>query len=67
MDKLYLSNPCKGFKRCAGRYCGNIGSHEVTIIFLNKTGWFCSACKEILNESGLIVSDNDESIGGGLV
>jgi hypothetical protein len=44
---------------CAGKYCPNQAIHKLKIIYINKDGWFCSNCSEVLLENGLVVQDNN--------
>ncbi|MDN5846468.1 MAG: hypothetical protein L0H53_09365 [Candidatus Nitrosocosmicus sp.] len=40
---------------CAGKDCNNIGVYKILIIYLNKTGLFCSSCKEDIENLGLVL------------
>ena len=40
-------------KKCAGNGCSKIGIHPVTIVYINKTGWFCESCKNLIEREGL--------------
>lgn len=42
-------------KVCAGRGCSKDGIHTLTIIHLNRQGWFCDSCKNDLVSEGLII------------
>ena len=41
------------YKTCARNGCSNPAEYRLTIIYLNKTGWFCELCKNELIEDGL--------------
>jgi hypothetical protein len=45
---------------CAGKRCPNKGTFQLTIIYLNRKGWFCNSCKQELTKDGL-VTENIES------
>lgn len=49
-------------KLCAGNGCGREGIHQLTIIFLNKVGWFCDSCKNELVTAGLVVENKTSGI-----
>jgi hypothetical protein len=46
---------------CAGNGCPNKGTFQLTIIYLNRKGWFCNNCKQDLTREGLVT----ENIGSG--
>ncbi len=56
-----------GYKTCAGRNCNNTALHFLTIVLIGQSGWFCSDCKKILQEKGLVesVANENEIIKGG--
>ncbi len=43
---------------CAGIGCSNLAKHPLTVLYLNKVGWFCESCKNSLVMDGLIVEQN---------
>ncbi|MDR4492432.1 MAG: hypothetical protein R2685_16305 [Candidatus Nitrosocosmicus sp.] len=50
-------NEDKGFQcfgKNAGKNCSNKGTHQLKIIYINKTGWFCDSCKQDLIKLGLV-------------
>ena len=47
---------------CAGKGCTNIGKYFLKIIYVKKSGWFCSQCKKSLEEDGLIESRDNEAV-----
>jgi hypothetical protein len=49
-------------KICAGNGCSNEGKHPLTIIYLNKKGWFCDSCKYDLLIDGLVVENGTSTI-----
>ena len=50
------------YKVCAGRNCNNIARYFLTIVLIKQSGWFCSQCKNSLQEDGLIEYVIDEHI-----
>jgi len=40
---------------CAGNGCPNSGISRLTVVYLNKIGWFCESCKNDLVEEGLVL------------
>lgn len=41
-------------KTCAGKGCNKIGEYFLKIIYVKKSGWFCSICKKDLEAEGLV-------------
>jgi hypothetical protein len=39
---------------CAGKECQRQGTHHLKVKYLNKSGWFCSSCKERLQADDLV-------------
>lgn len=50
------------FKICAAKYCSRPGIHEMQILFLGRTGWFCEECKNSLMCDGLLLEQQVDSI-----
>jgi hypothetical protein len=44
-----------GFKKCARNGCSNSANYALTIIYLNKIGWFCKLCMHELTRDGLVL------------
>lgn len=44
----------QGTKMCASNSCSNPGTHQLTILYVNKIGWFCDKCKNELEQEGLV-------------
>jgi hypothetical protein len=45
------SNTCSAkqeYKTCAGKGCSENGHHYLKIRFINKYGWFCESCTDII-------------------
>jgi hypothetical protein len=42
---------------CAGQRCSKKGVHQLTIIYLNRKGWFCNTCKQDLVKEGLALEN----------
>jgi hypothetical protein len=63
MDKMnsIKSDVFTRYKECAGRGCQNIGVHNLKIIFLNKSGWFCDDCRNGLILDKLIDGNSQSS------
>jgi len=51
-------NPTKDsiirYKTCVGRDCDNVATHYLKIVLVKRSGWFCTACKQDLEENGLV-------------
>lgn len=45
---------------CAGMYCRSVGKYFLSIIYLEKKGWFCESCKDDLVKEGLVVPDTEK-------
>ena len=45
---------------CAGKDCRNEGKHLLRIIYLNKVGWFCDDCKDLLLKNKLVIDRDDD-------
>ena len=43
------------FKQCAANDCTKPGIHSLTVLYLNKTGYFCESCKNELLKEGLVI------------
>jgi len=52
-------------QKCAGKNCANEGKHQLTILYLNKIGWFCDSCKEDLVSENLVILDNTIGVENG--
>ena len=39
---------------CCGKGCNNVGIYRLRIIYVKKTGLFCSKCKKELENCGLV-------------
>lgn len=52
-------NKIEEFQPCAGKGCNNQGKYRLKIIYINKSGWFCDACKQDLLSLKLIVKGNE--------
>lgn len=48
----------KGIVNCAGNGCKRKGKIYLRILFVNKSGWFCTFCERDLKEIGLVDSGN---------
>jgi hypothetical protein len=48
-------------KICACIDCSRSAVHHLTIIYLNKTGWFCDQCRDTLISEGLVVLDSSNA------
>jgi len=48
-------------ENCAGKNCSNKGTSQLTIVYLNRTGWFCDSCKQELLSDDLIIEHEKES------
>ena len=46
--------------QCAGMYCRSVGKYLLTIIYLDKKGWFCELCKDDLVREGLVVPNTEQ-------
>lgn len=46
-------------KGCAGKNCANAAIYSLTIIYLNKIGWFCNDCKNELINEGLVIKNKN--------
>jgi hypothetical protein len=57
-----LSENKYNYKTCAGKGCNKIGEYFLKIIYVKKSGWFCSQCKKSLEEDGLIESRANEAV-----
>ena len=42
-------------KICAGSHCLKYGIYPLTIIYLNRLGWFCKSCKNDLISERLVI------------
>lgn len=42
-------------RECAGKGCNNHAENQLKICYVEKYGWFCEDCKELLLKEGLIV------------
>jgi hypothetical protein len=42
------------YKECAGKECRNVGAYYLTVLYLNKSGWFCDHCRNGLISDGLV-------------
>jgi hypothetical protein len=51
MNALQKSIP----NRCAGKSCQEFGIHLLRVIYLNRLGWFCNSCRDILVSAGIAV------------
>ncbi len=49
------------YKICAGKDCNNIGKYRLSIIYINRTGFFCLNCKKELEDLGLVYSEIKET------
>lgn len=45
-------------RKCSGKGCANHGSMPLRIIYIGKTGYFCTSCSEELLDKGLAVRDD---------
>jgi len=52
-----MSNYLQQHADCAGKGCPNKGTSQLTIIYLNRKGWFCDGCKQDLSENGLLTEN----------
>ena len=43
----------QGIKICAGSGCSNAAKYPLTILYLNKVGWFCGSCRDSLVKDGI--------------
>lgn len=42
-------------KICAAKGCASLGLHEMEILFLERKGWFCEQCRDVLIRDGLLI------------
>jgi hypothetical protein len=54
MDSAAMSKIKQSSRACAGNGCPNEGILQLTVIYLNRIGWFCNSCKDDLIKDGLI-------------
>jgi hypothetical protein len=59
MGSTVMSKITQLSKPCAGNGCPNDGVNQLTVIYLNRVGWFCNICKTELIKEGLVF-DNIE-------
>ncbi len=53
----FEKNPRHDPNVCAGNGCSNPGTHSLTVVYLNKIGWFCEFCKNELVQEGLVMEN----------
>ena len=41
-------NASQEYKACGGKGCSQRGIHYLKIRFINRHGWFCDSCKDVL-------------------
>ncbi len=41
---------------CAGNDCKNVPMHNLRLVLIKKSGWFCEDCTRYLQEEGLVES-----------
>ena len=52
-----IQNKTTKFKTsCDGKDCNNAASYYLKIVLINKSGYFCDACKKSLETIGLVES-----------
>ena len=51
-----VDNSLQGDKPCAGMDCNNAGIYRLSIVYINKIGYFCLNCKKELENYGLVLS-----------
>jgi hypothetical protein len=54
------------YKQCAGKDCSRQGSHCLRIHFINKHGWFCDSCRNLLIDGKLADEVTGEVIARGI-
>lgn len=56
-----MNTPKQGLKQeykiCAGKGCSSLGVYYLKVIYLERSGWFCSSCRNCLVADGLISED----------
>jgi hypothetical protein len=49
-----IDSDIKEYKICAGKGCNNLGKYRLSIIYINRTGYFCLNCKKELEDLGIV-------------
>ena len=45
---------------CARNGCSNKGIHLLSVLYINREGWFCEGCKQELEDAGLVFEDKQK-------
>ena len=53
------TNCNREFDECYGMNCNKIGIHFLSILFLDKIGYFCDSCKKDLEQLGLVYQNKE--------
>jgi hypothetical protein len=59
MGVLVLVEIIQQLKACARNACPNGGIHQLAVIYINRTGWFCNDCKNELINDGLVLENKN--------